>query len=72
MSDRQPQRVPEGYRPKAYEKSVVLGGGLVLDPIANPPDVAATMHVYAQRLTQTAYEMGRKDALASIRKALEL
>ena len=73
--EEQPQAGPQvspGYRPKAYERSVVLGGGLVLFPLADPPSVAATLHIYADRLWKAAFEAGRKEALGGIKRALEL
>lgn len=60
------------YRPKAYGKSVVLGGALVLYPIPNPPDVAATLHLYAQRVWDQAYAAGRKDVADEIKRSLQL
>ena len=61
-----------GFSPKAYEKSVVLGGGLTLYPIENPPDVAATLHIYTQRVWDIAYQKGRADVAAEIKRSLGL
>ena len=61
-----------GYCPVPHEKSVVLGGGLVLYPITDPGDVAATLHVYTQRVWELAYEAGKRDNQNAIREALNL
>jgi hypothetical protein len=61
-----------GYCPTAHEKSVVLGGGLTLHPIPNPPEVAATLHEYTQRIWYAAYRQGVEDTQKNIRNALGL
>lgn len=59
-----------GFCPTAHDKSVVLGGGLTLFPISNPPDVAATLHVYTQRIWERAYAQGVDDTQKKMRNAL--
>jgi hypothetical protein len=59
-----------GYCPTAHEKSVVLGGGLTLYPISNPPEVAATLHLYSQRLWEAAYAQGEADTQKKLRTAM--
>jgi hypothetical protein len=61
-----------GYCPTAHEKSVVLGGGLTLHPIPNPPEVAATLHVYTQKIWEAAYAQGVADTQKKMRTALGL
>lgn len=63
---------PRWVKPTAYEKSVVLGGGLVLFPLTNPAEICATMHLHNQRLWQTAYEAGYQAAQERMREALGL
>lgn len=57
-------------KPRAYEKSVVLGGGRVLFPVENPADICATMHLHNQAIWDHAYRQGVADARSAIQKAL--
>jgi hypothetical protein len=67
-----PRKYFGGYCPTPHEKSVVLGGGLTLHPIPNPPEVAATLHEYTQRIWYAAYRQGAEDTQKNIRNALGL
>ncbi len=67
-----PRKYFGGYCPEAKEKSVVLGGALVLHPIPNPADVTATLHEYTQRIWDLAYAQGRADVAAEIKRSLGL
>lgn len=58
------------HLPKAHEKSVVLGGGLVLFPCADPEKTAAVLAEYATTIAQRAYQQGKRAAKQEIRKAL--
>ena len=61
-----------GYCPTAHEKSVVLGGGLVLYPLDDPAAVTSTLHVYTQKIWEAAYQQGVNDTKKNIRNALGL
>jgi hypothetical protein len=56
--------------PKAHEKSVVLGGGLVLFPCHDPEATAETLRTYASQLARRAYQAGKKAGKDEIRKAI--
>ena len=59
-----------GYCPTPHDKSVVLGGGLVLYPLDNPEHVATTLHIYTQKIWEVAYQQGVEDTQKNIRNAL--
>ena len=71
MSDT-PIKYYGGYCPTAHEKSVVLGGGLVLYPLDDPASVTATLHIYTQKIWDMAYAEGVDDAQKNMRAALGL
>ena len=71
MSDT-PIKYYGGYCPTAHEKSVVLGGGLVLYPLDDPASVTATLHQYTQKIWDMAYAEGVDDAQKNMRAALGL
>src|SRR3546814_7319731 len=54
--------------PKAHEKSVVLGGGLVLFPCADPEKTAEVLSKYVQQIVQRAHRAGRRAGKEEIRK----
>lgn len=56
--------------PKAYEKSVVLGGGLVLFPCVDPQSTAEILTKYVRSVALRSFQAGRRSAKAEIRKAL--
>jgi hypothetical protein len=56
--------------PRAYEKSVVLGGGLVLFPCPDPQATSEILSKYAAELAKRAYRAGRAAAKEEIRKAI--
>ena len=59
-------------KPKAYKKSVVLGGGLNLFPLENPAEVAATLHLWQERIEREAFERGKKAVQDAIKMAIGL
>ena len=69
MSDT-PIKYYGGYCPTAHEKSVVLGGGLVLYPLDDPASVTATLHQYTQKIWDMAYAQGVDDTQKKMRNAL--
>jgi hypothetical protein len=56
--------------PRAYDKSVVLGGGRVLFPVADPQGLAAILTDHVREIARRAYQAGRIAGKAEIRKAL--
>lgn len=58
------------HLPKAYEKSVVLGGGRVVYPCPNPEETARVLKEHTLEVARRAYQAGRKAAKAEIRAAL--
>lgn len=56
--------------PRAYDKSVVLGGGHVLYPCPDPQAQAEVLSKFASELARRAYQAGRREAKAEIRKVL--
>jgi hypothetical protein len=67
-----PRKYFAGYCPTPHEKSVVLGGALVLYPLTDPVEVASTLHIYTQRIWDAAYRQGVEDTQKNIRNALGL
>lgn len=67
-----PRKYFAGFCPTPYEKSVVLGGGLVLFPIEDPARAAATLHLYTQQLWDAAYAEGRQDVQSELKRSLGL
>ena len=58
------------HLPKAYEKSVVLGGGVNLFPCHDPENTAKILGEYAMQIARRAFQEGRRQAKAEMRKAL--
>lgn len=56
--------------PKAYEKSVVLGGGVVLFPVSDPEGTAEILTTYANRIARSAYRAGIQAAREQMREAI--
>lgn len=56
--------------PKAYEKSVVLGGGRVLFPLNDPKGIETVLREHIKEVARRAYKAGRRDAKAEIRGVL--
>lgn len=56
--------------PRAYEKSIVLGGGTNLFPIDNPQDLIETLNEYVIKVASRAYREGNSAAKAEIRRAI--
>lgn len=65
-----PKKYFAGYCPTPHEKSVVLGGALVLYPLTDPVAVASTLHVYTQKIWEAAYQQGVNDTKKDIRRAI--
>lgn len=59
---------------KAHEKSVVLGAGLVLHPVApeHTEDFAENIRLTIKRVERAAYRKGKRDAQFEMRQALGL
>jgi len=58
------------HLPKAHEKSVVLGGGLVLFPCHDPERTAEVLSEHVLEVARRTYRAGRRDGKAEIRKAI--
>jgi hypothetical protein len=56
--------------PKAYEKSVVLGGGRVLYPCPDPEAQAAILTEHVKEIARRAFQAGRRAGKAEIREAI--
>lgn len=56
--------------PKAYEKSIVLGGGAVLFPLENTEANAEILREHLMKVAVRAWREGRKAGKAEIRKAI--
>lgn len=73
MTDADIERMTGGWvpvLPRAYEKSVVLGGGKVLFPCHEPGGTAAILTEHISEVARRAYQAGRKAAKAEIRAAI--
>lgn len=70
MTSPRPRKYFGGYCPTPHEKSVVLGGSLVLYPLNDPASIASTLHVYTQKIWDLAYEQGVNDTQKKMRNAL--
>jgi hypothetical protein len=73
MTDRDMEELTGGWvpqLPKAYEKSVVLGGGRNLFPCPDPETTAKVLSEHIAEVARRAYRQGKKDAKAEIRKAI--
>jgi hypothetical protein len=58
------------HLPKAYEKSVVLGGGVNLFPCEDPERYATILGEYAMQIARCAYQQGKRDARDEVKKAI--
>lgn len=67
------EKLTNGFHPelpKAYEKSVVLGGGRNLFPCHDPETTAKVLAEHVLDVARRAYRAGQRDARAKMRAAL--
>jgi hypothetical protein len=58
------------HLPEAHEKSIVLGAGKVLFPVADPQAQAEILAAYVSDVAQRAFRAGQQHAKQKIREAM--
>jgi len=61
-----------GLWPVAHEKSVVLGGDMVLHPVEDPGKTAMILQSYTSEVWEAAFKAGQEQVRRAVRAGLDL